>query len=187
MIDGFSSFSVFYLNHVWVPILWYQSFFLLQTINWFVKFFLGRGRGYITNYFGWKWVDDKLVCHYSSDAKYSMTSGYKKAISLRRLIIAIKLTDGKGIWYVQMLNKMKLFLWRACHHIVPCYSNLFRRDIVSLRVCLICNIEESIIHALWRCKVVKPIWKAFLCFLILSPRKGRNNFHDFFFCGVRIG
>lgn len=58
-----------------------------------------------------------------------------------------------------MLNKIKIFGWRACQNILPTRDNLARRKIIEDDKCLLCTrCVESRIHVLWECGVEQDIW-----------------------------
>ena len=55
-------------------------------------------------------------------------------------------------------NKLKIFAWRACTNSLPTLDNLVKRKIVS-PICPRCKREpETVIHALWSCETLGPVW-----------------------------
>lgn len=57
------------------------------------------------------------------------------------------------IWNLKLLNAVKMFMWRACHYILPTKANLLKRGIVNEHFCPIRGIDgESILHILWSCQ-----------------------------------
>ena len=70
-----------------------------------------------------------------------------------------------SIWRINIPNKIKHFLWRACSESLPTKRNLACRKIITNATCDICRDHtEDAIHVLWDCYVVKEIWwKEDLC------------------------
>ena len=66
----------------------------------------------------------------------------------------------KGIWKLQIPNKIKHFIWRVCNNALPTNSNLKRRHIIDLDLCDLCKdaLEDSL-HALCFCCHIAPIWQ----------------------------
>ncbi|XP_065636040.1 uncharacterized protein LOC136070259 [Quercus suber] len=60
---------------------------------------------------------------------------------------------------LSILNKIKHFLWRACHESLPTKKNLLARNVTRKALCEWCNKEvEDAVHALWGCQVLKEVW-----------------------------
>ena len=58
----------------------------------------------------------------------------------------------RGIWSLQVPNKVKNLLWRAARESLPSKQNLQRRTITNCSICDRCKLEpESALHALWTC------------------------------------
>ncbi|XP_059446627.1 uncharacterized protein LOC132178194 [Corylus avellana] len=52
-----------------------------------------------------------------------------------------------------------MFLWRACHNLLPTKANLFRRGICDNNLCPICQREEETVgHACWDCPAANDVW-----------------------------
>ena len=65
----------------------------------------------------------------------------------------------KGIWELRVPHKIKHFVWRACHNVLPTKCNLVRWNIINLEVCELCNEgQEDVLHALWQRWVVESVW-----------------------------
>ena len=63
-----------------------------------------------------------------------------------------------ALWKLRILNKIKVFGWRACNDILPTKHNLSKRKIIEDEMCPICmRFPESAIHALWECEVAKDV------------------------------
>ena len=85
-----------------------------------------------------------------------------------------------NIWKLNIPNKVKHFLWRACFYSLPTKRNLARRKIINYATCDLCRDQpKDAIHALWDCFGVKEIlWKEEVCKPFLSERF--VNFQDLF-------
>jgi ribonuclease HI len=67
----------------------------------------------------------------------------------------------KIIWKLQIPNSTKVFMWRACHNILPTKGNLKRRGIGTDDLCQICCQEkETVFHVLWECPAAQDVWGA---------------------------
>jgi hypothetical protein len=67
----------------------------------------------------------------------------------------------KKIWDMQMPNSIKMFLWRACHNILPTKVSLQKRGIVLDPLCQFCQLEcEMSNHILLDCILAKDVWGA---------------------------
>ena len=56
-------------------------------------------------------------------------------------------------------NKIKHFLWRACSESLPTKKNLCRKNLVTNANYDLCHDKpEDVLHALWDCYLVKEIW-----------------------------
>ena len=74
------------------------------------------------------------------------------------------------IWSIPCPQKIKLFLWRACHNAIAVRENLYKRRLVDSPLCQICHKEtETVEHALLLCPWSTPVW--FGSQLQLSPNE----------------
>ncbi|XP_072084749.1 uncharacterized protein [Arachis hypogaea] len=70
----------------------------------------------------------------------------------------------KEIWNVQTPQKIKSFIWRAAHNIVPVNERLFKRRMVNSPMCQICFMEpETIEHTLLLCSWTRAAWFGSQC------------------------
>ena len=90
---------------------------------------------------------------------YQVRSGYHLLCDLYENDVASSLdTAGQKffwnrLWKLNIPNKVKFFLWRACTDSFPTMLNLHKRRIVPSSVCCLCHAgEESVLHALWFCQ-----------------------------------
>ena len=62
------------------------------------------------------------------------------------------------IWALDVPNKVKTMIWRACKNSLPTTANLFRRKITPDGRCEICKQEdEDIMHALYHCPALQSL------------------------------
>lgn len=65
----------------------------------------------------------------------------------------------KVIWNAKVPQKIKLFLWKLVHNILPVQENIFKKRITRSRDCPICKKEpETIEHTFLRCEWTRPVW-----------------------------
>ena len=66
----------------------------------------------------------------------------------------------RGLWKLQVPNKVKVFAWRACNKALPTMDNLVRCHIVDENLCLVCKIgAEDPLHIVLGCPEVEQVWK----------------------------
>ncbi|KAH9684606.1 putative reverse transcriptase/RNA-dependent DNA polymerase [Citrus sinensis] len=107
--------------------------------------------------------DDQLIWHYDKRGQYSVKSGYQVAMKIKFPDKPSCSTRSQWnvIWKLAIPKKIKIFLWRATHDLLPTAGNLWKRRILQESTCQICCCKmESISHALLECKMAKKIWKA---------------------------
>ncbi|KAL5766931.1 hypothetical protein ACOSP7_017548 [Xanthoceras sorbifolium] len=72
----------------------------------------------------------------------------------------------KHLWKLDVPNKIKLFVWRACKKILPTNLNLSKKGILVSHLCSFCGLaSESSDHALWGCSRLKSEchWNSCIC------------------------
>ena len=108
---------------------------------------------------------DLLIWPHTPDGCYSVRSAH-------RLLVAAQSQDQlssssteaskrlwKGVWRMEVPNKVHHFIWRAVGESLPTKKNLVKRCVASDGLCGLCEVEvEDSIHALWLCDGVKSIW-----------------------------
>lgn len=73
--------------------------------------------------------------------------------------LGISPTLWKLIWNSKVPQKIKIFLWKLVHNILPVQENLFKKRISRSNICPICKKEtESIEHTFLRCDWTRPVW-----------------------------
>jgi hypothetical protein len=57
------------------------------------------------------------------------------------------------------MSLIMLFVWGACHDLLPTKANLFKRKVISSQMCPVCNIvKESVEHIIWSCPFAADVW-----------------------------
>ena len=60
---------------------------------------------------------------------------------------------------MQVIPKVKNFIWRACSNYLTTNWNLWRKKIKSSAICAICEKEdETVEHALLLCEWIVVVW-----------------------------
>ena len=109
-------------------------------------------------------TEDKLYWPWTQNGQYSCKSGYGflKSEADEEVVEATQDEDRKfwfSIWALQVPNKIRNFMWRACHDSLPTKANLRRRHIVDSSLCERClREEENPLRALWSCRELDSIW-----------------------------
>ena len=58
----------------------------------------------------------------------------------------------KQIWKLDVLSKVKNFLWRACRNALPTNANLVQRCVMTDSRCCVCDShDENVLLCLWSC------------------------------------
>ena len=66
----------------------------------------------------------------------------------------------RTIWSLQVPNKIKNLVWRACRNSLPTKETLVRRTIIENPTCDHCKHDpESALHALWNCSKLDVVWE----------------------------
>lgn len=111
-------------------------------------------------------VVDSIIWLHNRNGRYFVKSGYYVARQVLRSENWAKCSRGndeqkvwKALWKMKVLNKIKIFGWRACHGILPTRLNLAKRNIIADTVCPIClQSPENEVHVLWDCPATQDVW-----------------------------
>ncbi|GJZ32468.1 nucleotide-binding alpha-beta plait domain-containing protein [Tanacetum coccineum] len=111
---------------------------------------------------------DELVWHFDAKGQYTVKSGYKQALLLKRSHQTASKADTsskppqqfwKTLWNIRTQPKIKLFAWKALTNSVATMDNLFKRNCSPCPKCPICNTcAETIEHPLFKCAWTQPVW-----------------------------
>ena len=126
-------------------------------------------------------AEDVLIWPHSQDGQYSCKSGYwflkdEEAMDNAQNDAITDLKLWKGIWTLQVPNKVKNLLWRACHNALPTKESLVRWTIIIDPLCDRCHeAHETPVYALWDCKELDTVWEG----SEFSQLRRDANFLDF--------
>nr|POF22818.1 putative ribonuclease h protein [Quercus suber] len=109
--------------------------------------------------------DDILIWPFNPDGVYSVKSGYR-FLQDSRLAHQPSPSNSnplkqlwKHLWSLDVPNKVKHLIWRACKDALPTKKNLVRRKVVSDSLCEMCKQhEEDTLHALYHCPELQSLW-----------------------------
>uniref|UniRef100_A0A803P4T9 Uncharacterized protein n=1 Tax=Cannabis sativa TaxID=3483 RepID=A0A803P4T9_CANSA len=108
---------------------------------------------------------DRLIWHYTSNGSYTVQSGFHLANSLEEQLNS-STSDNQSIWWKFFWNltlppKIRIFVWKVLHNILPTAAALFKKKVLTSAECSLCASSwESIGHALFGCKHAKAIWRS---------------------------
>ena len=115
--------------------------------------------------FGRSVAEDTLYWPYFASGHYTCRSGYrflKEESELLAYPQAPPVCDKKvwkAIWKMQVLPKIRNFIWRACRNALPTKQALMRWKIVVDPICERCKLDvEDAKHALWSCLELDVVW-----------------------------
>jgi ribonuclease HI len=114
--------------------------------------------------------EDFIAWSMTSHGRYTVCSGYyiqrKHQFGTRASQLALPGTSAinlvwKILWQLKLSSKVKIFIWRALHGILPLKCILANRHIGTSGSCPICNQgAEDVRHLLFQCPAAKDIWQA---------------------------
>ena len=66
----------------------------------------------------------------------------------------------RGLWNLQVPNKVKVFAWRACNRALPTMDTLIRRHVVDENLCPVCKmVAEDPLHMVLHYTEVESVWR----------------------------
>ncbi|KAH9736873.1 putative reverse transcriptase/RNA-dependent DNA polymerase [Citrus sinensis] len=106
---------------------------------------------------------DQPLWHFDKRGEYTVKSGYQVALNQK---FPDQLSSSKRnqtswsiIWNTELPEKIKIFMWRMVKNLLPTTTNLWRRKVLQSPWCQRCQrTEETMAHAIFKCKVVQKIW-----------------------------
>ena len=110
-------------------------------------------------------VEDKIIWPFTPLGNYTVNLGSKFLAKLSSLGAPIGNTQQQNevwklIWGLNVPNKVRNFMWRACKEAVLAKRNLLRRKILTEDKCEECGMEsETTAYALWECPTLDEIWQ----------------------------
>ena len=106
-------------------------------------------------------VSNKLIWEGSVSGQFSVRSAYYKAreiLGKDRPQIENRSMIWKSIWMAKVVPKVRIFMWRLIHNIVPTVQNLRRKGLQLVNRCCVGQEGESTFHVLFECKLSCIIW-----------------------------
>nr|XP_023894138.1 uncharacterized protein LOC112006071 [Quercus suber] len=120
---------------------------------------------------------DKLIWPFTLSGQYTVKLGY-------RFLYEGCTTDQapaddslfwKKIWGLEVPNKVKNFVWRACREALPTKANLYRRKIAQDALCDSCKVRfEDGSHSIFFCSNVQVVWRSDPKWNWLSALEGQS-------------
>lgn len=114
----------------------------------------------------WRSGEDTIWWPFSKAGDFTVKSGYYQAKHLdskpnlaASASTRVPQSLWKEIWKVNIPQKIKFFLWKICHNILPVGESLRKRKIKISALCPLCMSEnESIEHLFLFCDWTRMIW-----------------------------
>ncbi|KAK3221617.1 hypothetical protein Dsin_008642 [Dipteronia sinensis] len=89
---------------------------------------------------------DIVSWHYEKSGSYSVRCGYKVGRGLNPKVSTSGLSSveawWKFLWHMKIPNKIKIFMWKVCHHWIPTSFNLAKRGLPTDK------FPKTTVHAL---------------------------------------
>lgn len=88
---------------------------------------------------------DRLIWRGTKNGVFTMQSAYHLSKELLERVGGqssyVEKDQGvrKVIWSMEVSNPVKLFIWHACHNLLPTKENLFKRKVVEESTCPCCG------------------------------------------------
>ena len=110
-------------------------------------------------------AEDTLFWPFTHKGSYTSKSGYcflksEEKAEINDEQMERDRTLWRGIWSLQVPNKIKNLIWRACRNSLLTKVNLQCQTIIDNVVCDRCKlVPKSAIHALWSCTELDVVWE----------------------------
>lgn len=106
---------------------------------------------------------DTPIWIFTNTGQYTVKSGYHQLLKSSLVQLLETQTFNrlcKSIWKLSIPPKVKHFWWKILHNAIPVAGALASRRIKVPRDCVLCGeMEESVLHLLFHCRVSKEIWE----------------------------
>nr|XP_025703912.1 uncharacterized protein LOC112805796 [Arachis hypogaea] len=111
--------------------------------------------------------EDRLLWPFRKDGEFTTKTGYyaaKKEEDERSHYYSPSSSSvfeelWEGIWNIKAPQKIKMFLWKVAHNIIPVRANLKKKSLLTNSVCPICaQEEETSEHTLLLCDWTRAVW-----------------------------
>jgi ribonuclease HI len=117
-------------------------------------------------------MEDWPAWHFDAKGLFLVKSAYKLAVqqrdnstrqdasSSRKEASEMGQFNWFKIWKLKVPNKVKMFMWRLAHNILPVRRNVARRGVMLDTIYPICKrLDEDCGHIFFKCKYVKQCWR----------------------------
>ena len=85
-------------------------------------------------------------------------------------------------------NNLRNFQYKIRHRILPTNAYLYKCNLIASSLCTFCSsFKETIIHVLYECNSVQPIWRELTLFLISKQLQIDLNVNDILFGTTKGG
>lgn len=104
--------------------------------------------------------DDKLIWALSNSGELTVRSAYQLCRQVFTPLSDFTVSGNWNlIWNLEVLPKVKHFLWRVCRNMLPVRGRLSDKGVMCSSLCPLCsqNVETSF-HLLFSCKRSMDIW-----------------------------
>jgi hypothetical protein len=108
---------------------------------------------------------DRLIWRCTKNGEFTVKNAYHLGMEMRDREKAGSSGGNKkgdlwkACWSLKVPNAVKMFVWRACHNLLPTRANLFRKGVCEDKMCPICVQEEEIVaHVSWGCPAANDVW-----------------------------
>ena len=94
---------------------------------------------------------DQVLWHYDKKGNYSVKSGYQVAMKMNFPEKPSCSSENDkywhAIWYLQLPEKVKIFMWRAANNLLATAGNLWKRTVVQFPWCQRCKLSKETIFS----------------------------------------
>lgn len=106
---------------------------------------------------------DQMIWRYKPHGFFTVKSAYPLSkfshIHNKRPSSSTIPKEWKQLWKIDVIPRVRLFLWKACNNALPTRTNLKKRGSGVDPRCMICGEgNETTEHLLLRCEVVFSVW-----------------------------
>ncbi|CAN0887225.1 hypothetical protein LINGRAHAP2_LOCUS15567, partial [Linum grandiflorum] len=116
-------------------------------------------------------TNDCWIWHYAINGEYKVKSGYRLSRDLTSTKRNIKFgpallhsSDWTKLWSLPIQPKLKFFMWKVFHDVLPIKEALQQRSVVIDALCPVCGIrEESLFHLFFECIVARQLSMTLNC------------------------
>ncbi|CAN1315043.1 Transposon TX1 uncharacterized 149 kDa protein [Linum perenne] len=105
---------------------------------------------------------DKDVWFFSPTGQYSTSSGYALALRSKPIkdqtfvVSPMDPSAWRAVWSLRIQPKLRFFLWRLCHRIIPTIEALNRRGMELHPLCPVCLRQpETLEHLMFKCTATR--------------------------------